>query len=225
MTHLLSLTLNPRNRSAARDLGNSVEMHRTVMKLGLGGEDVQAAEPRSASSLLFRVSRHGDRAEVLVQGSHEMDAGVLDEGYCTEVRSLDLATVMDRLNPGGQVRYSAVIAPVRNMGSGVHGQRGAKHPLKNPEEVQEWWLAREARFGLRTAQVGDIPQMRVQRDLATSSGARRKPDGKRQQIKHRGFRVTGLGSIENLDLLLSTLRGGIGPGKAYGYGLLTVVPR
>lgn len=225
MSHLISLTLNQRNRRVINDVRNSHELHRTVMRMVTDAQHSAQENPRAAQGVLFRLSQRGDDLELLVQSRAAARPEVLGEDYYVAQRSVALSEVTSRIKDGTVVAYSAVIAPVLNKPSHQAGIRGTKVPLASPEQAQQWWLTREQSWGLSTVSQTGVPHMRVVRDLLTGVGTKRVETGDRRRIKHRGFRVAGLANVTDSASLISALEAGIGPGKSYGFGLLTVVPR
>ena len=227
MTYLTSLRLNERNRQAARDLTNCHDMHRTVMSMISDPRAESGDQVRRSTQTLYRISQYGGAPELLIQSANLPNPSTLPDGYHSQHRILDLDLVLTRITARCQIRYSLLAAPVRSIRDPLTpGIRGKKHPLTSVEQVAGWWLARVPSLGLAagTPEPDATPGLAV--DRAPFSGGRKvhAPTGRSQRIQHRAFKITGSASVTDPTVLHQALLDGIGPGKAYGLGLLTVIP-
>ena len=206
MTTLTQLTLNPRNRTVARDLANAQDMHRTVMSLlpdGLGDS------PRAVTGTLFRVEHQPAHTRLLVQSENALNVTALPDGYLTGHASTSLNGLLTRLNQGDTIRYSIQVNPTKRDNT-----TRETVPLSGYDIVHAWW-ARKA----FTAGIDIDGQPTSINPLPAISGTR---NGTR--IRHQAARIDGTATITDLPAFIAALTVGVGRGKAHGLGLLTALP-
>ena len=94
---------------------------------------------------------------------------------------------------------------------------------------QEWlaWLERKAgQSGFRLKAVraaAHVPDVPSGRDLR-ATGRKDQPDGSSSRLTFYGVAFEGRLEVVDAAQFHACLRAGIGPGKAYGYGLLSLAP-
>ena len=112
-----------------------------------------------------------------------------------------LAQHLGRLADGDVIRYMVAISPVRRSdGSDRYVRR---------DEWDDWWTAKAATRGMQVASA--VYEMQPNR---------RHP--KSQLAGLRCLVIHGYGAVADSDLLRQSILAGIGRGKAYGCGLMTV---
>ncbi|REE61419.1 CRISPR-associated Cse3 family protein [Streptomyces sp. 3212.3] len=201
------IRLNPYSRAVQSDLRDATQMHRTVMRLvpdGLGDS------PRRTAGLLYRVDETTTASTLLVQG-HHLDAGRLPADYGhADVK--DLAPMFAALRKGLAVSYRIVLNPTKRERLPLQhkGQRGRIIPLSGPD-ADQWWTQRAADAGL---------QLRI---LTPTNLAPARPRGAdATPMRHSLIRYDGTATITDPDALAQAVLTGIGRGKAYGAGLLSL---
>jgi len=211
---LTRIILNPRAPQARRDLHDVAQMHRTVM--GLFPDDL-GDTARQTAGALFRAEDTDDGTTVLIQSQIQPDPTTVPDGYGTIItRSLD--PLLDALRPGLPVRYRIIANATRKLGTLT--QAGRPHqivPLGGPE-ADQWWHRQAEQSGL---------QLRTSTALALTSatGVRNgSKTGKPQPQRHARTQFDGTATITDPELLRQRLQTGIGRGKSYGCGLLTLAP-
>jgi CRISPR system Cascade subunit CasE len=216
------------SRDVLRDLADPAELHRTVMK---AFPDDAGASPRQALGVLHRVDedRRSGAHVLLVQSRVQPDFARLPAGYFVAPEDdLDLALAGDGQNPS--VRSVAAereaIADgdlfvfrlranttkkvaTKSLPDGTK-QNGRRVALLG-DEARSAWLARHAAAG--GFELGDV---RV-RELPLS--AKRK--GERQR-RFAGAVFEGTLRVADAGLFRRALAEGIGPAKAFGFGLLSI---
>lgn len=229
MPHLTSLALDVRHPQVASDLADCHQLHRTVMRLidSEGPFETVDGSPtlRMTTNTLFRVNTGAGQAELLLQSSRPVDHSRLPDGSVLRRRDLDLRRVLGRIDVDTRIRYTLIAAPVKNTTrTDDHGNaiRGTKTPLMRIDEVTRWWDRRLPQIGLSADSHDGIPLLRI--DPAPSAIGKKKQADGQHLIQHRAFRIGGIATVTDRALLSKAIHDGIGPGKAYGMGLLTVVP-
>jgi CRISPR system Cascade subunit CasE len=205
--YLSKLTLNadPGCKELLRDLSSPYEMHRTIMRAFPGKED---GGPGRA---LFRVepTRPSGAPVVLVQSEKQPDWSPVNAltGYLAKAVETKPLTLTFR--EGQQLRF--------RLRANVTAKRDGKRHALFREEDQRGWLHRKGRLG-GFEPVGFV----VQR--AHSAVSRPAPPAKPKTQTHYGVDYEGVLRVTDPDKLAGALASGIGPAKAYGFGLLSVAP-
>lgn len=210
---LTRICLNHRSTTVRRDLADATQLHKTVMRLA---PDHLGDSPRQKAGLLFRLEPATDHTPptLLIQ-SHQMpDLTRLPDTYGI-AETLDLAPMFHALTPGRRVRYritanasASRLAPQdRHPGS---KKRGTVTPLHG-EQALTWWQRRATAAGL-TVTTTDATPVRFPR--------RSKEPGP----LHALTRFDGTATVSNPEQLRHALLHGIGRGKPYGAGLLSLAP-
>ncbi|GGM23180.1 hypothetical protein GCM10010129_79410 [Streptomyces fumigatiscleroticus] len=206
---LARIRLNPHSREVQRDLRDATQMHRTVMRMvpdGLGDS------PRQRAELLYRLEETDTSSTLLVQAAH-LDPALLSAGYGqAEIKSL--APMFAALCKGLAVRYRIVLNPAKRERLPVEekGKRGKIVPLSGAD-ADQWWHRRAEAAGL---------QLHI---LTPTTLAPIRPRGKEAPpMRHSLLRYDGTATVTDPTALTEALRAGIGRGKPYGAGLLSLAP-
>ncbi|MFE5952636.1 type I-E CRISPR-associated protein Cas6/Cse3/CasE [Streptomyces massasporeus] len=209
---LTRIIVNRDHRQARSDLANRPGLHKTLMRLLA---HPAGPTPRKTGGLLFRLEPGLDPV-LLVQTADTPNLTGLPGGYGT-TDTRDLTPLLTALTPHLPVRYRITAAPTAYRPTGappdpVTGRRprGKVTPLQGPD-AQAWWHRKATNAGLH-----------LTTPPATVSRAFPSPDRPAPFYKLTQF--DGTATITDPDRLATALREGIGKGKAYGAGLLTLAP-
>ena len=203
MTVLALLELNPRSRAWRKASKDLQVMHSTIMSMY---PDVADTDARRSLGVLWRIEG-GDTPTVLVQSSDIPDIEGLPVGFASAVRFRHLDIHLDSLDTGHVVNYRTILNPIRtSRRDNAPGRR-----IVPFSERADWWAAKATRAGLDLL---DTPA------VATEQAREVLRNGKSFPLY--SFRVDGIARIDNPDTLRAAIRTGIGRGKAWGCGLLTV---
>ncbi|MFF1560982.1 type I-E CRISPR-associated protein Cas6/Cse3/CasE [Streptomyces sp. NPDC058279] len=207
---LARIRLNPRNRAVARDLRDATQMHRTLMRLV---PDDLGDSPRLRSGLLYRIETTPDTTTVLLQATAPLDDKALPAEY-GHIEIKDLSTMFAALRPDLAVRYRITVNPSRRERLPLEqkNQRGKVIPLSGPD-ADQWWTRRAEEAGLRLKTLLPIP--------VESARRRGNPT---TPLRHNLIRYDGTATVAEPLALTNALLTGIGRGKPYGAGLLTLAP-
>jgi CRISPR system Cascade subunit CasE len=209
---LTRLLLNPRNTAARADLAHRPGLHKTLMRLL---PDNLGPQPRATGRLLFRLET-GPAPILLIQTAEPPHLERLPDGYGTaDIR--DLTPMLRALTPGLPVHYRITAAPtISRIAHAVPHPttgrlRGKIIPLTGPDALT-WWQHRATKAGLEpiTATATRRPFPRVNRETPGPF--------------HALTQFDGVARITDPQQLATALHHGIGKGKSYGAGLLTLAP-
>ena len=211
MATLSQIKINARSRDVQRDLADSHGMHRRVMSLL--PDRAETPSLRAHTATLHRLDRFPDGSiHLLVQsGLDDLRLDTLPAGYAVEApRTLNLDAFHARLHPGLTVRYAIAANPTRSIVQ-PGGQRGKRVPLAGYDAVRRWWDRKATEAGLTL--IGG-PRIDPAPQPSGTRGAHR--------VVHRAQRIEGSATVADVAALKRALTEGIGRGKAYGLGLLTL---
>ncbi|MFI9531468.1 type I-E CRISPR-associated protein Cas6/Cse3/CasE [Micromonospora rosaria] len=229
--YLSKLTVNVFSRDFRRDHADLRQMHRTVMS---GYPDLPEDTPaRQAQAVLWRLDSVHRGFVQYVQSSTKPDWGRLAADYLTEpVQVRSLAPLLDAVAPGRRFAFRLVGNPTRTVvryadrgkprpegGVRPRGQRVAR---RKPEEQIEWLIRKGGQHGfvVPTAYNG-LPDVSPSPCL-TQTGQPR--PGDQGPVTIEPVRFEGHLIVTDAAAFREAVRQGIGHGKAYGCGLLSLAP-
>lgn len=222
--YLSLLRLNPASPAVQRDLRDVAGMHRTIMKAFPDILDPEL-EARAYFGVLHRLEfdRRSGRILLYVQSRAEPDWSQLPEGYLYPDDGMPnpavkpVGEIYAGLKEGRVLRFRLRANPTRKVDtrSGPDGSRrnGRRVPLRGLEE-QIRWLARKAEasgFALLQATVAATGAAELVRSYGTGR-------------TFQGVLFEGRLVVRDPVRFQKALAAGIGPGKAFGFGLLSVGP-
>ncbi|GAA1214568.1 type I-E CRISPR-associated protein Cas6/Cse3/CasE [Prauserella alba] len=198
---LTQIVLNPRSRAAARDVRNAHKLHQTVLSLTCPPELGDNA--RQTSATLHRLETTRDNHILLVQSLTQPDPERLPSNYGA-VATKPMDNLVGQLDTGVRVRYRLRATPVR--------YNGHKPIIQPGDDPLDWWKQRAPSRGL------ELHTTHITH-TGTITG-RKTPNTPR--IVHRFAQYEGTATVTDRDTALDAITHGIGRGRAYGLGLLSI---
>lgn len=195
--------LNPKNHAVWRDLDSRYEMHRTLCRAFPG----KPGRPR----FLWRLEREDPVPVLLLQSPEEPELSAFPEGYLLEAhRPVPMGRFLERLERGQVVFFRLDANPVRV-------RNGKRYALPDVEAHLLWLKARmEQCAGCGLVGAGTrVVWRRWFRFVKPGTG---------DEIKVFAVRFEGTAVVLQPDLLRNAIATGIGRGRAWGLGLLSVAP-
>lgn len=211
---LTRIVPDTRSQDARRDLAGAIGMHRRIMSLFPSDA---GPDPRARFGILFRTEDTPTGPNLLIQSTHKLDTSLLPDDYGTALtRPLD--ALIDAIRPGLTIRYRCAASPVRKPGTTTRALYNLPPvvPLTG-SAADEWWLRQADQSGLK-------PLTHHSHPLDAVRGNRRPDDAPAQRIRHARTQFDGTAAIIDPDQLRAAVLNGIGRGKAYGCGLLSIAP-
>ncbi|MGW7352969.1 type I-E CRISPR-associated protein Cas6/Cse3/CasE [Streptomyces sp. NPDC054784] len=190
-------------------------LHRRLMSLF---PDDAGPDPRARYGVLYRAETTPGGRQILLQSTHEPQLDKLPADYGTSAtRTLD--TLLDALQPGQTLHHRCVANAVRRPGHTTRTLYGlpAVVPLHGTA-AEEWWERQSESAGLKPLTLHSQPL-----DAASGRAGQRGTKSDRN-VKHARTQFDGTAAVMDPDLLRQKIHDGIGRGKAYGCGLLTIAP-
>jgi len=222
MVYLSELTLDPHNRYTGRLIGDSYELHRYLMKaypdIADGG----------AGRVLYRVEIMKHHPRLLVQSEREPDWE----------RLLPQPISCRGPKPWEPAFQTGQLLRFRLRANATRCSEGKRHLLRT-REAQAAWLERKGGqhgFELIPLPTGsdwfdafddDIEpkvEVRMARSPLTIGHKPHTDDGASLNLTHRGVDFDGALRVVNPEAFSAAIAAGIGPAKAFGFGLLSLAP-
>lgn len=226
--YLSRLLLNPRSRSVQRDLAHPHELHRTICSAF--PEDMECTDERA----LYRVdqSQKGELV-LLVQSQHEPDWSQLpSQDYLLSVgegnpalKAIDL-----KLQTGQRLVFRLRANPTKRMGKRAAYDKGKRVGLYKIEDQLAWLQRKASDHGFTIHSVMPIQQRRIDGRIPIKQSEKAETDGEKSVTKQHhdakffSVQFDGILQVTDPDLFLAAIQSGIGSGKAFGFGLLSVAP-
>lgn len=214
MIYLAQLQLNPNSRQVQAEVRNPYEMHRTLARaIPAQGEQFNDAR------LQFRLeeSDNGQQINVLVQSLLQPKWDVLVNRTNYLLESVAEKTLQPTFKAGQTFRFRLRANPTKRVkDDNERDKLAGKRVQLFKDEEQLAWLRRKgeaAGFYLLSCQINSN-----ERQLS------RKGNGE-QSIVHQAVLFEGLMRAVDPTALLEALSNGIGSGKGFGFGLLSLARR
>lgn len=185
---------------------NPYEIHRTLWKLF-------PLAPDADRDFLFRVERAGQQnAEVLMQSLREPIAATISEARLLASKPYPLS-----LHQGQRLRFKLLANPVKTINdeSGrlkTDGEiKKCRVPLIRDEDLQAWLVR-------KLAGMANIEAIEVEKGLPLHF--RKGKERRAGKIQPVGFQ--GVLTVSDQTELGNLVKSGIGPGKAFGCGMMSL---
>ncbi len=223
--YLTKLVVNYRSREFRRDYADISCMHRTVMS---GFPDLDTEEPaRKHAAVLWRLDPAGATYVMYVQSALQPNYDQLPPGYLQQTaQTRTLEPVLEAAVIGRRLAFRLQANPTRSLlsvggGTGPR-RRGKVTALRELPDQIDWLQSQGQRRGFVVPEgsnsqpdVTAVPGMML-------TGTRR--EQQRRQITIYPVRFDGHLVVTDSDAFTAALREGVGRGKAYGCGLLSLAP-
>jgi CRISPR system Cascade subunit CasE len=204
---LARLALNTRHRAARTDLADAVALHRRVMSLF---PDRLGDNARQAARILFRLDDTRDGPCLLVQAALQPSPERLPVGYSSwDTRQLQ--PLLNALTAGMPVRYRLAGNPTKRAARDDEHHKTGQMLVLTGADADAWWARRAATAGLALQSAVAEPQ-------PAAAGRHDHP------IRHAITRFDGVALVTDPDAARTAVLAGVGKGKSYGCGLLSLAP-
>jgi CRISPR system Cascade subunit CasE len=241
--YLSRLLLDGRSRQAMSEVAHPYEMHRTLMRAFPATARVGQGA-RADCGVLFRADTD-DRQRVVkvyVQSRFEPDWSFLDHlaGYALDdparpaYEYRDILPALQGIEEGRVFAFRLRANPTKRVGAPDDAMKGKRVELSREQEQVAWLAAKGhgERSGIPggfelvpSDQGGGQPlAFRVAARPEGKAIGRKRDGGGSQVITHLSVVFEGLLRVTESEAFLRTLENGIGPAKAYGFGLLSIAP-
>ncbi|MGP5497900.1 type I-E CRISPR-associated protein Cas6/Cse3/CasE [Corynebacterium flavescens] len=220
MTKLTKLLLNPSRRKGRRYLTDPHDLHAAV----------RAAFPpdidESAGRILWRVDSRGHENVLYIVGPETPTALNITEKAGWDSRPPQVADYdrfLDKLMAGQRWMFELVANPTYSESRG-EGKRGRVKAHISPQYQLEWLVNKAPRHGFKVEQEGENAVAVFERERLDFYRNYQAGPKERNRVRLVTARFRGALEITDAALFRETLRNGIGRGRGYGCGLITLAP-
>ncbi|WP_012182163.1 type I-E CRISPR-associated protein Cas6/Cse3/CasE [Salinispora arenicola] len=200
---LTRIALDLRHSAARRDLRDTTALHRRVMSLvpdGLG------EQPRHHAGVLFRLDHTTTGPMLLVQTTLPPDPNRLPDGYAA-VDTRDVSPLLKALTNGMAMHYRIAANASKRAWK---GNSAGKVVALSGQQAEQWWQRKAEATGL------DLRHLRAQPQPAAR--------GRAIPVRHAITLFEGQAVITDADQVRAAVLAGIGRGRSFGCGLLSLAP-
>ena len=247
--YLTKMILNPRSNRVRAEVGNPQELHKTISRGFPAIENPpelkkhEQKTPRNEYNILHRLDIEPRRgtAFLLVQSEHEPDWSFLPADYADEIeKPKEISENYNSIENGMRLIFRLQANPTKRIGksdekadirfkpSGENKTIRRRVGLRTDEERFGWLERQGERFGFTIADLKINPAVRNVISAKEGKIEFKKPDekdGKKKKTVTYGSVVfEGVLQVSDADKFRDALINGIGQGKAYGFGLLSIAP-
>lgn len=248
---LSRLILNPYSWHVKKDLSNCHEMHRTILSMFPEDVNINNGGVRANYDILYRIFPiHRPRAfELLVQSAIKPNWSNLSKKYflyIQNVKNLEIKNISNVL----KVLRKNLIVRFRLMANPTQKVDGHRYPIYGYQNRIDWLNRKGAQHGFNlinvkikndifnNAYVKSIESLKIKQydvstltDVITHNSIKVVGWKKREQSKNQKHQLTfdgvifdGYLTITDKVKFINGFKKGIGSGKSYGFGLLSIAP-
>lgn len=198
------------NRQKIRDLTHLGAFHNWVERSF--PEEIEQSE---RTRKLWRIDQLRGKQYLLVVSPNQPDLETLENyGVVGSAKTKPYNNFLNRLENGMTVRFKATLNPVISLYQGPD-QRGRVVPCLSEADQIQYLIDRSEKNGFVLAPEDFI---------ITDKGFETLKKSGKKDIKINKVTYEGVLTISDEDIFRTTLKEGIGKKKAYGCGMMTVIP-
>lgn len=218
MTTFTRIMLNQYRREARKFLTNPHAMHAAVAKAFPPDTDV------THGRILWRLDKNGHEDTLYIVGPEQPTADHIVDQAGWETRPPQVASYdafLARLMKGQQWGFELVANPTFSEPQ-PGGKRGKVRAHVSATHQLDWLIKRSESCGFSLLQDNEPTARVVERKVLSFQ---RDPNSNRKNnVRIHTARFKGSLTVIDPELLRNTLKNGIGRGRGYGCGLLTLAP-
>ena len=209
--YISQVEIDLKNRRKIRDLTHLGAYHNWV-EMSFPEE----INKKERSRKLWRIDRIGDRTFLLIVSEVKPDLKVLEKyGVDNTARTKDYEKFLEKLKEGQTLRFRVALNPViSKMDENTRG-RGKIYPCYNIEDQRKFFLDRSLKNGFELEDE-DFQIVERAHPLLKKKGMR--------NVKLNKVVYEGKLKIKDRERFIKTLKEGMGREKAYGFGMMTLIP-
>ena len=234
--YLTKMVLNPKCPNVRRDLGNPQELHKTVSSAFPKVENQahlkqhERETPRNQFNILHRLEVDKQRgvAVLLVQSIAQPDWSFLDSDYAVELKCRTVHEQYENIENGMNLMFRLQANPTKRIGNSdvianerFKDSKNRRRVELRSDEDRIKWLSRkgeEAGFRLCDVKIAPIPNVAsVEEGKINFSKVKNSP-----KITFGSVVFEGVLVVTDSMKFKESIVNGIGTGKAYGFGLMSV---
>lgn len=226
MIYFSCLKLNARDKSAQRDLRDFYQMHKTLAR-AFGNSDQEQREAR----VLFRFEESDGRPIVLVQSKTAPNWSTLPDGYCLGIPRIK--DIEPALSENGLWSFRLRANPTKSDAAqkSETRDRGKRVGIYREEERIQWLHRKAAANGFTVLEARVQDEGRIYSQASKDEAGEDEKRVVLRQVQSRlkdgkgifsAARFEGVLRVDDGKTFSQALENGIGAGKAFGFGLLSL---
>lgn len=180
---------------------------------------IENAFPEERARRLWRIDQLRGQTYLLLLSEDAPDLtgvqrqfGFHDQPWETK----DYQTLLDRIQPGSRWQFRLVCNPTRSVPAKEPGQRGKVEAIAVIPLQRQWLMEQGAKHGFRVEEGAFDVKASEWRKFKKG-----RENGREVTLLQTTFE--GIMTVTDREAFLEVLQSGIGRGKAYGMGLMTVM--
>ena len=198
------LTLDLLDPSVQQALRNANDMHRNIMR---AFDDTASDSPRAEQTVLYTLLDYMGKPAVYVISKALPDWSRV-RGFIPVDEPADVSGLREKMREDSVFGFRLFASPTKKIAR--EGRLSSRVYLKTAAERGQWLKRQAQKYGFELISFSENSETAV---------AGRKKD---MQIRYTGVLFTGTLRITDADLFWKAYCEGIGPGKAYGLGMLMI---
>ena len=188
-------------RDAYRLLADCQKMHQFVTSL--------FDTDRSTSQVLYRTKADGEFLHIYIYANRPADTSRCKH----KIEQKEITAWLNAMETGQYLGFDLVASPCKKV---LDGGKNSKRKILRTEQERQAWLSKKAEASGFT-----IVQATEQSAISTAG---KHPSENGGKMHHNAYHYQGVLHITNAELFRRAIQDGIGPGKAYGFGMMMVKP-
>jgi len=232
------------NSQVIHDLGDIYEMHRTISRLFPNSTN----SFRKRFQILYRIDTNKDENApfLLIQSKIIPNWSQLLEVHpdyfkeTPESKEIKKKTFLNNIQEKQEFIFKLKANPVKRpppnkYGKGFHHGKTNRIPIQNDDQLIKWINRKGNDAGFKIRQIHSSKKNEIIYNMRFSKEPKstiktpyryQKVVGRKKQHKLIFHSVTFIGHLEviNKEKFIESLINGIGPGKAFGFGMLSIYP-
>lgn len=231
--YLSRLYLNHRSRAVMKDVADPRMLHRTISGCfpaieGQADRPQHLREtPRNKFNILHRLERQRDGFVLYVQSTVSPDWSRLTPGYANRIDVKPIDGLYSNISSGTRLVFRLAANPTKRAPKDDKGDpkfQDAKRrriDIRDDAKKIDWLTRKGEQCGFRLCRVSTKNEV-ASVDAAPMSAFKFKHDAGSVTLARATF--DGVLEVTNADVFRNAIASGIGTGKAYGFGLMSVAP-
>lgn len=231
--YLSRLNLNHRSRAVMKDVDDPRMLHRTISGCfpaieGQADRPQHMREtPRNKFNILHRLERQRDGFVLYVQSTVSPDWSRLTPGYANRIDVKPIDGLYSNIGNGTRLVFRLAANPTKRAGKNDGGKERFRDEKRRRIDIRDddgriRWLERKGmESGFKVCRVSTNKEV-ASVDAAPMPAFRFKHDAGRVTLARATF--DGVLEVTDAEAFRNSVARGIGSGKAYGFGLMSIAP-
>lgn len=164
--------------------------------------------------ILWRIDQVGKARNLLLLSEEKVDFTPILQQFgknSTQIQTVDISNLMDQFKEGSKWRFRIKANPVYRTKNKKTNRKSYCHYMNDKDRIS--WLEKRSEkngFTIDHVIIRDTNHIRFQRN--------------KQMVSLASATYDGILTVSNPELFKNTVKNGIGHGKAYGMGMLSLIP-